>query len=181
LTSAWSAASSDLYTSSRALVSFLSAATPISLAHLKFRSFLFLLIRWTCCSRKCPQNFHEDVPQWSPIRCHWYLFTVWPAVFHGNQIWLRPSLWLVCEYDRYSRYHDSSFGCCGLAILIRKTGLVTWFGISVTYIRFHKGFKAQGYDRSNLPYASALQPFAAWYAAIACFIICFVCVPLLSL
>lgn len=53
-------------------------------------------------------------------------------------------------------------------------GLMTWFGISITYIRFHAGFKAQGFDRKSLPYASPLQPYAAWYAAIACFIICLV-------
>lgn len=53
-------------------------------------------------------------------------------------------------------------------------GLMTWFGISVTYIRFYKGFKAQGFDRSTLPYASNLQPYAAWYAAISCIVICFV-------
>ena len=53
-------------------------------------------------------------------------------------------------------------------------GLMTWFGICVTYIRFYKGFKAQGFDRKTLPYASALQPYAAWYASIACIIICFV-------
>lgn len=51
---------------------------------------------------------------------------------------------------------------------------MTWFGISFTYIRFHKGFKVQGYDRSKLPYASQLQPYAAWYAMIACLVICFV-------
>lgn len=51
---------------------------------------------------------------------------------------------------------------------------MTWFGISVTYIRFHTGFKKQGLDRSKLPYASALQPYAAWYAAIMCFVVCFV-------
>lgn len=51
---------------------------------------------------------------------------------------------------------------------------MTWFGISVTYIRFYTGFKKQGLDRSKLPYASALQPYAAWYAAIMCFVVCFV-------
>ncbi|KAF7971830.1 hypothetical protein HWV62_19839 [Athelia sp. TMB] len=51
-------------------------------------------------------------------------------------------------------------------------GLMTWFGISVTYIRFYYGFKLQGYDRSTLPYASALQPYAAYYAAIASWVIC---------
>ncbi|KAG6842502.1 hypothetical protein C0991_000028 [Blastosporella zonata] len=37
-------------------------------------------------------------------------------------------------------------------------GLLTWFGISVTYIRFYQGMKVQGYDRSRLPFASMLQP-----------------------
>lgn len=53
-------------------------------------------------------------------------------------------------------------------------GLMTWFGISLTYIRFHKGLKAQNIDRSTLPFYSNLQPFAAWYAMVACLIICFV-------
>ena len=43
-------------------------------------------------------------------------------------------------------------------------GLVTWFGIAVTYLRFYKGMQAQGMDRTKLPYFSKLQPFAAWYA-----------------
>ena len=43
-------------------------------------------------------------------------------------------------------------------------GLLTWFGIAVTYLRFYKGMKAQGYVRSDLPYYSKFQPFAAWYA-----------------
>jgi len=53
-------------------------------------------------------------------------------------------------------------------------GLLTWFGISVTYIRFYAGMKVQGIDRRKLPFASRLQPFAAWYATIGCFIICVV-------
>ena len=53
-------------------------------------------------------------------------------------------------------------------------GLLTWFGICVTYVRFHKGFKHQGLDRSKLPYASALQPYAAWYGMITCAFICVV-------
>lgn len=61
-----------------------------------------------------------------------------------------------------------------LANMTSVAGLMTWFGICVTYIRFHKGMKAQGYDRSKLPFASKLQPFAAWYAASFCLLICFV-------
>ncbi len=51
---------------------------------------------------------------------------------------------------------------------------MTWFGISVTYICFYKGFKLQGYDRKTLPYAHALQPYAAYYAIFMCLFICFV-------
>lgn len=53
-------------------------------------------------------------------------------------------------------------------------GLLTWFGISFTYIRFYKGMQVQGFDRKTLPFASSLQPYAAYYSATACIIICFV-------
>jgi yeast amino acid transporter len=53
-------------------------------------------------------------------------------------------------------------------------GLMTWFGIAFTYIRFYAGMKAQGIDRKTLPFISPLQPFAAWYAAVGCLVICFV-------
>jgi len=33
--------------------------------------------------------------------------------------------------------------------------------------------KAQGYERKHLPFASPLQPYAAWYAMIFCLFICF--------
>lgn len=53
-------------------------------------------------------------------------------------------------------------------------GLSSWFAISVTYLRFRQGLKVQGIDRKSLPYQSPFQPFAAWYAAILCFIVCLV-------
>lgn len=54
-------------------------------------------------------------------------------------------------------------------------GLMTWFGICVTYIRFYAGLKVQGIDRTTLPFYTRLQPYAAWYGAISTFIICLVC------
>lgn len=51
---------------------------------------------------------------------------------------------------------------------------MTWFGICITYLRFYAGMKAQGRDRKTMPFASATQPFAAWYGMIASFVICFV-------
>jgi amino acid permease len=53
---------------------------------------------------------------------------------------------------------------------------MTWFGISVTYVRFYAGRKAQGITRADLPYSHALQPFAGWYAAIGTLLVCFVSV-----
>ena len=58
-----------------------------------------------------------------------------------------------------------------LASLSAISGLLTWFGISVTYIRFYKGMQAQKRDRSKLPYYSKLQPYAAWYAVCSIVII----------
>lgn len=53
-------------------------------------------------------------------------------------------------------------------------GLMAWFGIGVIYLRFYQGLKAQGIDRRTLPYYSNLQPYAAWYALIACLVVSFV-------
>ena len=65
-----------------------------------------------------------------------------------------------------------------MAIVVTSiAGLMTWFGICVTYVRFHKGFKVQGFDRATLPYAHSFQPYAAWYAIVACLVICFVSSP----
>jgi len=52
-------------------------------------------------------------------------------------------------------------------------GLMTWFGIVFTYIRFYKGLKVQGIDRSTFPYAHKLNPYAAYYALVWILIICF--------
>lgn len=57
------------------------------------------------------------------------------------------------------------------------SGLMAWFGIGVTYLRFYKGLKAQGIDRCSLPYSSKLQPYAAWYALITCILISMVSFP----
>ena len=61
---------------------------------------------------------------------------------------------------------DSSSGLVFLYLseMTSIAGLLTWFGIAVTYLRFYEGMKVQGMDRTTLPYYSKLQPFAAWYA-----------------
>ncbi|KAG2077105.1 amino acid permease [Suillus decipiens] len=52
-------------------------------------------------------------------------------------------------------------------------GLMTWFGISVTYLRFYKGMQVQGIDRKTLPYYTNLQPYAAWWGTGATITVCF--------
>ncbi|KAJ8084957.1 hypothetical protein PM082_003734 [Marasmius tenuissimus] len=51
-------------------------------------------------------------------------------------------------------------------------GLLTWFSISVTYLRFYAGLKAQGYDRSTLPFYARLQPYAARYSVVMTLLVC---------
>ncbi|RDB29597.1 Lysine-specific permease [Hypsizygus marmoreus] len=128
LTSAWSAASSDLYTSSRALYGLASAGNAP-------RIFL--------------KTSKKGLPYVSIIFC---------------------SVFALLSYMGINAGSGKVFGW--LANMTSVAGLITWFGISVTYLRFYKGLKAQGYDRNKLPFASKLQPYAAWYAMIFCFFIC---------
>lgn len=53
-------------------------------------------------------------------------------------------------------------------------GLMSWFGICVTYVRFHAGMKSQGMDRKSLPYVAPLQPYLGWYGVCSTLFICFV-------
>ncbi|KAJ4294787.1 general amino acid permease agp2 [Collariella sp. IMI 366227] len=58
--------------------------------------------------------------------------------------------------------------------LVTASQLINFSVMCVTYIRFHKALKAQGVDRSTLPYTAWLQPYAAWYALVGCFVMTFV-------
>ncbi|KAF8203089.1 amino acid permease [Pholiota molesta] len=127
LTSAWSAASSDLYTSSRALYGLAAAGNAPK---------VFL------------KTSRSGLPYVSVIFC---------------------SLFVLLGYMASSSGAGRVFGWFSNMTAI--AGLMTWFGISFTYIRFYKGMKAQGFDRKTLPFSSRLQPFAAYYAASSCIII----------
>ncbi|KAJ7283503.1 amino acid permease [Mycena rebaudengoi] len=129
LTSAWSAGSSDLYTSSRALYGLAAAGN-------------------------APRIFLKALPNGLPIAS--LLFC---SSFAG------------LAYMGVSAGSGKVFGW--LSNMTACAGLMTWFGICLTYIRFHSGMRAQGYNRKDLPFASPLQPYAAWYAMIFCLVICF--------
>ncbi|EMD41814.1 hypothetical protein CERSUDRAFT_79441 [Gelatoporia subvermispora B] len=129
LTSAWSAASSDLYTSSRALYGLAMAGNAPKI--------------FTRTSRR-------GLPYVSLITCAAFAALAYMGINGGS---------------------GKVFGWFSQMTSI--AGLMTWFGICVTYIRFYKGFQAQGFERKSLPYSSSLQPFAAWYGAVGCLLICF--------
>ncbi|KAK4099379.1 hypothetical protein N658DRAFT_430224 [Parathielavia hyrcaniae] len=58
--------------------------------------------------------------------------------------------------------------------LVTASQLINFSAMCVTYLRFHAALKAQGVDRSTLPYRAWLQPYAAWYALVGTFIMTFV-------
>ncbi|KAI0075661.1 amino acid permease [Panus rudis PR-1116 ss-1] len=53
-------------------------------------------------------------------------------------------------------------------------GLISWFGICVTYIRFREGLRVQGIPRSSLPYVGFAQPYLAYYGAFTSLFICII-------
>ncbi|KAF8211435.1 amino acid permease/ SLC12A domain-containing protein [Mycena galopus ATCC 62051] len=129
LTSAWSAGSSDLYTSSRALYGLAAAGN-------------------------APRIFLKALPNGLPIA----------SLLFCSAFALLAYMGIQSSSERVFTWFSN---------MTSVAGLMTWFGISLTYLRFYKGMKVQGYERKELPFASSLQPFAAWYAMCFCLLICF--------
>lgn len=57
--------------------------------------------------------------------------------------------------------------------LVAVMGLCDWMAICLAYIGFRRGWKAQGLDRSKLPYRHPLALFGAWFALIGFAVIVF--------
>jgi amino acid transporter len=49
--------------------------------------------------------------------------------------------------------------------------LLNYFGTVITYLYFYAALHRQGIDRNTLPYKCYFQPYAAWYALFATFIV----------
>ncbi|XXG99668.1 hypothetical protein Hte_006009 [Hypoxylon texense] len=58
--------------------------------------------------------------------------------------------------------------------LVTASQLINFSVMCVTYICFHRALKAQGISRDSLPYKGFLQPYAAYYALLATFVMTFV-------
>lgn len=43
------------------------------------------------------------------------------------------------------------------------TGILTWWTILLSYLRFYYGLKKQGLTRDSFPYIAPLQPYLSWY------------------
>ncbi|KAN0100780.1 amino acid-polyamine-Organocation superfamily protein [Tylopilus felleus] len=128
LTSAWSASSSDLYTSSRALYGLAVVGN---------------------APKVFARTSKSGLPYVSVIFCALFMTLAFMGISSGAGTVFN---WFVN--------------------MTSIAGLMTWFGICVTYVRFYGGLKAQGIDRTTLPYYTRIQPFAAWYGLITTFIIC---------
>jgi amino acid transporter len=62
--------------------------------------------------------------------------------------------------------HSSAQVITWLANLTEASQLLNYIIMCITYLCFHRGMKAQGFDRSNLPYVGWLQPGGAITGAI---------------
>ena len=58
--------------------------------------------------------------------------------------------------------------------LVTASQLINFSVMCYTFLCFYKACKAQGLDRNTLPYTGILQPYAAYYALTATFIMTFV-------
>ncbi|KAK7014137.1 hypothetical protein VNI00_019371, partial [Paramarasmius palmivorus] len=84
-----------------------------------------------------------------------------------------PSIILLTTSSRSSMgLHRHLLPILRFSAMTAMAGLLTWLGISITYLRFYAGMRAQGFDRQKLPFKSNLQPYAGWYACVGCVVIC---------
>lgn len=75
------------------------------------------------------------------------------------------SLFIALGYMTLSDSSSKVFGW--LQDLVSVSALIGWMVICIVYLRFYYGCKKQGIDRSELPWKSALQPYAAWLSLIS--------------
>ncbi|KAM5361794.1 hypothetical protein ACJA88_014321 [Fusarium oxysporum] len=92
-----------------------------------------------------------------------------PAIFGkttGNGVPLAgvifTSLFAALAYMNAAKSSSVVFGY--LVSLVTVFGALNWVNILVTYIGFTRGLKAQGIDRSSMPYQGIFQPYGAYFA-----------------
>lgn len=74
------------------------------------------------------------------------------------------SLFIALAYINVASGGSTAFGYLTSTVTI--FGGLTWWAILITHQAFMRGLKAQGFDRSQLPYRSPLQPYFGWYSIL---------------
>ena len=72
------------------------------------------------------------------------------------------SLFTALAYMNVSKSSSTVFGY--LVSLVTVFGTLNWISVLVSYVRFVQGMKAQGLERSQMPYRGPLQPYGAYFA-----------------
>lgn len=78
--------------------------------------------------------------------------------------------WLVCQSSDCRRYVYKIVSVAEPLADI-ALGLIDFLVMCITYIFFYRACKAQGLDRSQLPYRGYFQPYCAWIAAVWLFVV----------
>ncbi|KAJ4158372.1 uncharacterized protein LMH87_008901 [Akanthomyces muscarius] len=91
-----------------------------------------------------------------------------PRIFKRTNKWGTPylSVAFCCLFGFLGFLNLSQNGATVFKWLLNITsvaGFITWSLINVCHIRFMKALKAQGIDRSTLPYVAPLQPYLSWF------------------
>ncbi|KIJ33471.1 hypothetical protein M422DRAFT_35495 [Sphaerobolus stellatus SS14] len=120
ITSAWSAGSSDLYTSSRAMYGLAKTG-------------------------QAPRIFARTNRYGTP----------WVSLLLSTALGLLAYMGVSVTSNKVFNW---------FANMSSVTGMLNWFGICITLIRFRKGLKAQGLTTAILPYTSRFQPYLAWWS-----------------
>lgn len=74
------------------------------------------------------------------------------------------SLFIPLAYINIASGGSKTFGYLTSTVTI--FGGLTWWSILVTHQRFLAAIKAQGFDRTKLPYRSPFQPYFGWYSLV---------------
>ncbi|KAM0332331.1 hypothetical protein ACHAQA_002608 [Verticillium albo-atrum] len=82
------------------------------------------------------------------------------------------SLFCLLAYMNVNESASTVFGY--FVSLVTVFGTINWINILLSYVGFRRGMKAQGIDRSELPYRGPLQPYGAWFALILTILITFI-------
>lgn len=81
------------------------------------------------------------------------------------------SLFTALAYMNVTKSSSTVFGY--LVSLVTVFGTLNWISVLVSHVRFVQGMKAQGIDRSRMPYRGPLQPYGSYFALIVTMLVVF--------